>query len=308
MRGLVLRSTGSFYRLKTPEGIIEARLGGRLRLLGHRHTNPVAVGDHVLVQNDDQNGEWLITEVESRKNYLIRKSTKLSKETQIIASNIDVLIIVASISQPRTSTGFLDRLLVSAEAYDIPALLLVNKVDLLKKEREHLVLEEWKTTYAKAGYPLYSISAYRSEDIEKVRGLIKDKVCLFSGHSGAGKSTLINALAPHLALRTGGISSKHNKGKHTTTFAEMFFLDDSTAIIDTPGIKEFGLYDMAAAQISHFFPEIFRAGKGCKFQNCLHTHEPDCAAIRAVEAGEIAESRYLNYVQMLETNQSNYKR
>lgn len=308
MNGLVTRSTGSFYQVHTEQGIITARLSGKMRLEALKHTNPVAVGDHVLMDEpDDENEVWVIRNIAPRKNYLIRKAANLSKQTHIIAANIDQIMIVASLHHPRTSTGFIDRILVTAEAYNIPAIILLNKKDLLD-ENGLEEAEYWKAGYFLAGYPLHIISALNPDDIAMLQGLVKDKVSLFTGHSGAGKSTLMNAIQPGLQLKTGAISQKHLKGKHTTTFAEMFALTEGGWLIDTPGIKEFGLHGMNERELPGYFPEFFSRKTQCKYYNCVHVNEPGCAVIDAVDAGEIMPERYANYLQMLETIQDGYRR
>lgn len=296
MIGRVLKSTGSFYKVSVGEEIQDLKLGGRLRLEELKHTNPVSVGDEVVISE-----EGLIIDILPRKNYLIRKSTNLSKQTHIVASNIDQLWIVATLKTPRTSTGFINRVLVTAEAYDIPAGLLFNKKDLLKNE-DLEDAEYMAQIFFSLGYPCYLISSFDEQDIAFVREQLKNKTSLFTGHSGVGKSSLLNALDPNLHLRTGEVSKKFNKGTHTTTFAEMHRLSFGGYVIDTPGIKEFGLVNMEKSEISSYFPEMFKIKSQCKFNNCLHINEPGCAVIEAVEQGEIAGFRYLDYVNMVESN------
>jgi len=301
MTGTVLRSTGSFYTVMTSSGITECRLGGRLRLEELKHTNPVAVGDTVIISEDEGDEKGLIIGVGERKNYLIRKATNLSKQTHIVAANLDQLVIVASLKMPRTSTGFIDRVLATAEAYSIPAIVVFNKKDLLDEE-ELDDIEYYKEVYESLGYKSLVISANDPADVQLVRELLKDKVTLFTGHSGVGKSSLLNAVDPGLSLRTGAISHKFKKGTHTTTFAEMHPLGFGGYVIDTPGIKEFGLVEMDKYEITDYFPELFRLKQHCRFNNCLHLNEPGCAVRKALEENRIAEFRYLNYVNMLETN------
>lgn len=297
MEGLVLKSTGSFYKIKTDKGILECKLGGRLRLEGLKHTNPVSVGDHVVLSDEDRG---LIIDVKPRTNYLIRKATNLAKQTHIIAANIDQLIILASLKLPRTSTGFIDRVLATAEAYNVKACIIFNKIDLLKESELDSVMY-YSEVYNTLGYETLMISANATLDIERVKILLKDKISLFTGHSGVGKSTLINHIDPSLNLRTNEISDKFNKGKHTTTFAEMIPLGIGGYIIDTPGIKEFGMVAMEKQEVTDYFRELFQLKDQCKFNNCLHVNEPGCAVIKALEEDKIAEFRYLNYLNILET-------
>ncbi len=296
MKGRVLKSTGSFYKVAVGEEIQDLKLGGRLRLEELKHTNPVSVGDEVVISE-----EGLIIDILPRKNYLIRKSTNLSKQTHIVASNIDQLWMVATLKTPRTSTGFINRVLVTAEAYDIPAGILFNKKDLLKNE-DLEDAEYMAEIFSSLGYPCYLVSSFDEQDIAFVREQLKDKTSLFTGHSGVGKSSLLNALDPNLHLRTGEVSKKFNKGTHTTTFAEMHRLSFSGYVIDTPGIKEFGLVNMEKTEIGDYFPEILKIKSQCRFNNCLHINEPGCAVMEAVEQGSIAEFRYLDYVNMVESN------
>jgi ribosome biogenesis GTPase len=296
MTGRILKSTGSFYKVLIGEEIHKLKLGGRLRLEELKHTNPVSVGDEVVISD-----EGLIIDILPRKNYLIRKSTNLSKQTHIIASNIDQLWIVATLKNPRTSTGFINRVLVTAEAYNIPARVLFNKKDLLNnqdQEDAHYMAE----IFSSLGYPCYLVSSFDEQDIAFLREQLKNKTSLFTGHSGVGKSSLLNAIDPNLKLRTGEISKKFNKGKHTTTYAEMHQLHFGGYVIDTPGIKEFGLVYMEKTEIGDYFPEILKIKSQCRFNNCLHINEPGCAVMEAVEQGSIAAFRYLDYVNMVESN------
>lgn len=310
--GLVIRTTGSWYRVLLADGSQrDCRLRGNYRLRGNKQTNPVAVGDHVFFEIQDD-GTGVIHDVADRKNYIVRRATKLSKQTHVIASNIDLLCIVATLGLPRTSTGFIDRLLVTAEAYHIPACILFNKVDLYDEELWE-IHNEVKAIYTAAGYPVYEISALEGIGLDEVKQLIAGKTVLFSGHSGVGKSALLNALSPGLALKVGDISDWSLKGKHTTTFAEMIVVDPAdgirqhpatdqhpTLLIDTPGIKEFGMVDFSPYELSHFFPEMRTLLPQCHFANCTHRHEPRCAVLQAVQQGTISTERYTNYLGILD--------
>jgi ribosome biogenesis GTPase / thiamine phosphate phosphatase len=302
MKGVVLKSTGSWYTVVTGERRrYECRIRGSFRLKGIKSTNPVAVGDHVTIEPEGADNA-VITGVDERKNYIIRKSTNLSKQTHIIAANIDQAFLVATLVMPRTSTGFIDRFLVTAEAYCIPANIIFNKADLYDDELNDY-LDDLVATYELSGYKCYVVSAFNESDVQTLRELMKDKVNLVAGHSGVGKSTLINAIEPNLHLKVGNISEVHSKGKHTTTFAEMFELSNGGFIIDTPGIKEFGLVDIDKQELGHYFPEIREKMSECQFNNCLHMNEPKCAVRAAVEEGLIAESRYENYIKMLNSEE-----
>lgn len=304
--GLVIRTTGSWYRVLLADGSQrDCRLRGNYRLRGNKQTNPVAVGDHVFFEIQDD-GTGVIHDVADRKNYIVRRATKLSKQTHVIASNINLLCIVATLGLPRTSTGFIDRLLVTAEAYHIPACILFNKVDLYDEELWE-IHNEVKAIYTAAGYLVYEISALEGTGLDEVKQLIAGKTVLFSGHSGVGKSALLNALSPGLALKVGDISDWSLKGKHTTTFAEihpipLLTLNSKllTFLIDTPGIKEFGMVDFTAQELSHFFPEMRARLHDCRFANCTHRHEPGCAIKKAVDDGLISVERYQNYLNILE--------
>lgn len=300
MQGLVLRTTGSWYKVAPSEGggLIDCRLRGNYRLRGNKQTNPIAVGDQVLyvVQED---GTGLISEVCDRRNYIVRKATKLSKQTHVIASNIDQLCIVATLGFPRTSTGFIDRLLVTAEAYHIPARIVFNKVDLYD-DGLWQIHNELKDIYLHAGYPVHEVSALEGTGVDDLRLLMQGKTSLFSGHSGVGKSALLNALDPSLNLRVGEVSDWSLKGKHTTTFAELHPFAGGY-LIDTPGIKEFGMVDFKTEEVGHFFPEIRQVLHECKFANCTHVHEPQCAVKQAVEDGNINSERYASYLSIIES-------
>ncbi|HET6556206.1 MAG TPA: ribosome small subunit-dependent GTPase A [Prolixibacteraceae bacterium] len=304
-KGIVIKSTGSRYTVKTTEGsLIECRIKGNFRIKGIRSTNPIAVGDQVelTVSQEDSNSEGaivgMINNIIERKNYIIRKSPNLSKESHIIAANIDQAFLIVTIKHPVTTTTFIDRFLVSAEAYRIPCRIIFNKVDLYNEE-EAAQMNYLIGVYQAVGYTCLKVSATIQIGIEELMEMIKDKTNVFSGHSGVGKSTIINSLQPGLQLKTGVISDSHHSGKHTTTYSEMINLDFGGYIIDTPGIKGFGLLEMAKEEISHYFPEMFRLLDNCQYYNCTHTHEPGCAVKKAVEEGEIAEFRYDTYVGLL---------
>ncbi len=297
MQGLVLKSTGSHYRVSTPNGIIECKLGGRLRLEELKHTNPVSVGDEVIISDQEGN---IIIDLVPRKNYLIRKATNLSKQTHIVAANIDQLIILASYKQPRTSTGFIDRVLATAEAYNIPAVVVFNKTDLLN-EKEIKEVQYYINVYDSLGYTALGVSSEDQDSIELLKTIVQNKTNLLTGHSGVGKSTLVNKIDPTLTLRTGAISDKFNKGKHTTTFAEMIPLSIGGFIIDTPGIKEFGMVRMEKNEVTNYFRELFKLKGQCKFNNCLHINEPDCAVLKALAEEKIAGFRYNNYLNIIDT-------
>ena len=300
-KGIVYRSTGSWYTVQSEGVFYECRIKGKLRLKGIKSTNPVAVGDWVYFEVDSHANakEGNITKIEERQNYIVRKSVNLSKQTHIIASNIDQVFLIVTLNNPPTFPAFIDRFLVTAEAYQIPAIILFNKIDTYSKlELEEITLLQ--KTYENIGYSTYLISAIQDEGIEKIKELMQDKVSMFSGHSGVGKSTLVNAISPSLDLKTAAISKQHQQGMHTTTFAEMFALSNGIKIIDTPGIKGFGVVDMLPEEIGNYFPEFYVRKSNCKFHNCIHVNEPNCAVIESVEKGEIAFSRYSSYTQMME--------
>ncbi|HET6243876.1 MAG: ribosome small subunit-dependent GTPase A [Bacteroidetes bacterium] len=297
MKGIVVKSTGSWYAvMDESRKIVNCRIKGKFRMQGIKSTNPIAVGDKVEFNIED-NDTGIISEIEKRKNYIIRKSINLSKQSHIIAANIDQAFLIATLVFPRTSTGFIDRFLVTAEAYNIPTIILFNKSDLMDAETLE-IQKEMIEMYERIGYPCYVISALKKQDLEMLKTLIKDKTNLVSGHSGVGKSTLVNSLEPGLNLKTGEISQTHSKGMHTTTFAEMLPLSFGGFIIDTPGIKELGLIHIKKEELAHFFPEIRNIMHKCHFNNCRHVNEPKCAVKEAVEKGEISESRYYNYLSM----------
>lgn len=299
MKGIVVKSTGSWYTVMTDNNkICNCRLKGQFRIHGIRTTNPVAVGDKVEFEPEGKEGNGIINKIEPRTNYIIRRSINLSKSAHIIASNIDRLYIVASIMLPRTSTGFIDRLLVTAEAYHVPAALIFNKIDIYNNEAKERC-SELMELYSSLGYPSYEVSAMAGTGIETLRRVLCDKVNLFTGHSGVGKSALVNALDPLLAIKTGEISSYHNKGMHTTTFAEMHPLSFGGYMIDTPGIKEFGLVHFESREISERFPEFRALLPKCRYKNCTHVHEPGCAVKQALDEGSINPGRYHNYLGLL---------
>ena len=300
-KGIVYRSTGSWYTVHSEGIFYDCRIKGKLRLKGIKSTNPVAVGDHVLFEVDRHatSPEGNITQIEERKNYIVRKSVNLSKQTHIIASNIDQVFLIITLNNPPTFPAFVDRFLVTAEAYQISAILLFNKIDSYK-DFELKEVKEFQKIYQDIGYTTFNISATKGIEIETVKSIMQDKVSMFSGHSGVGKSTLVNAISPGLNIKTAAISNQHQQGMHTTTFAEMFALTKGIKIIDTPGIKGFGVVDMKPEEIGNYFPEFYKRKNKCKFHNCLHHNEPKCAIIEAVEAGKISLSRYTSYLQMLE--------
>ncbi|WP_454976042.1 ribosome small subunit-dependent GTPase A [Capnocytophaga bilenii] len=307
MRGLVYKSTGSWYTVKEENSGVfyQCRIKGKMRLKGIKNTNPVAVGDYVAFQQEE-GLQGVITGVEERQNYIIRKSVNLSKQTHIIAANIDLAFLVVTLNNPPTSTTFIDRFLVTAEAYSIKTVLLFNKVDTYTPD-ELAEVKYLAQLYRKVGYECMGISATTGKNIEKVKETMRGKTCVVSGHSGAGKSTLINAIAPQLALKTGEISLQHQQGQHTTTFAEMFDLPFGAHIIDTPGIKGFGMVEIDKHELTDYFPEFFALKEHCKFNNCLHTDEPHCAVKEALENDEIAWSRYKSYLQILEGDEESYR-
>ncbi|MDO3627089.1 ribosome small subunit-dependent GTPase A [Mucilaginibacter sp. BT774] len=302
MDGLITKSTGSWYQVLTNDGQkYDCRIKGIFRTKGITTTNPIAVGDTVDFELEPEQGTGVITKLHPRKNYIIRKSINLSKQAQIIAANLDQAILVVTLASPRTSLGFIDRFLVTAEAYDIPASLVFNKLDLFSDEGLE-ILADYKAIYENIGYPCYEVSALNGTNVEQVSAIIKGKMTLFSGHSGVGKSSLINALVPELKLRTTEISEWHDKGVHTTTFAEMFELPQGGYIIDTPGIRELGVIDIEKNELSHFFPEMRALLNQCRFNSCRHINEPGCAVIKAVEEGEIELSRYESYLSIYNGN------
>ena len=308
MRGLVIKNTGSWYSVRTEDGqLIECKIKGNFRLKGIRSTNPVTVGDYVQIILNKE-GTAFICEIEERKNYIIRKASNLSKQSHILAANLDQCLLIVTVNYPETSTTFIDRFLASAEAYRIPVKIVFNKVDCYNQDDLHY-LEGLTHLYNTIGYPCFHVSALTEEGLDKIKEALTGQVTLLSGNSGVGKSTLINALMPHLSIKTGEISASHNKGMHTTTFSEMFPLPDNDGyIIDTPGIKGFGTFDMEEEEVGHYFKEIFHFSAQCRYNNCTHTHEPGCAVRQAVEEHLISESRYTSYLSMLDDkNEDKYR-
>lgn len=304
MQGLVIKNTGSWYTVKTVEGsVVECKIKGNFRLKGIRSTNPVAVGDHVEIELNSQNTAF-ITAIGDRKNYIIRKSQNLSKQSHIIAANVDQAFLVVTVERPQTSTTFIDRFLATAEAYSVPVVLVFNKTDLLD---DSLMRYQRMMTdlYETVGYKCVAVSAETGEGMDELMEMLRDRITLLSGHSGVGKSTMINRLLPGVNLRTAEISDAHNTGMHTTTFSEMLPLPGGGYIIDTPGIKGFGTFNMEPEELTSYFKEIFRFSKDCRFSNCTHTHEPGCAVLKAVEEHYIAASRYQSYLSMLEDKDEN---
>ena len=304
MQGLVIKNTGSWYTVKTVEGsVVECKIKGNFRLKGIRSTNPVAVGDHVEIELNSQNTAF-ITAIGDRKNYIIRKSQNLSKQSHIIAANVDQAFLVVTVERPQTSTTFIDRFLATAEAYSVPVVLVFNKTDLLDDSLmryQRMMIDLYETV----GYKCVAVSAETGEGMDGLMEMLRDRITLLSGHSGVGKSTMINRLLPGVNLRTAEISDAHNTGMHTTTFSEMLPLPGGGYIIDTPGIKGFGMFNMEPEELTSYFKEIFRFSKDCRFSNCTHTHEPGCAVLKAVEDHYIAASRYQSYLSMLEDKDGN---
>ncbi|MBR4480874.1 MAG: ribosome small subunit-dependent GTPase A [Prevotella sp.] len=302
MKGLVIKNTGSWYTVLTDDGqLLDCKVKGNFRLRGIRSTNPVAVGDRVSIS-----GETFITEIEDRRNYIIRKSINLSKQSHIIAANVDQALLVVTVNRPQTNTTFIDRFLASAEAYRVPVVLVFNKSDLLDDDELHyqqMLIHLYETI----GYECRAISAETGDGVDALKSMLKEKITLLSGNSGVGKSTLINRLVPNVNLRTAEISDAHQTGQHTTTFSEMIPFEGGW-LIDTPGIKGFGTFDIEPEELSGYFREIFRFSKDCRFSNCTHTHEPGCAVLQALENHYIAQSRYQSYLSMLnDKDESKYR-
>jgi ribosome biogenesis GTPase len=321
MTGLVVKNTGSWYMVRVDDGptsdastapsqegaaaaeggpLLPCKVKGNFRLKGIRTTNPVAVGDRVTVE-PNTDGTAFITQIMPRRNYIIRKASNLSKQAHILAANVDEMLLIVTVAHPQTSTTFIDRVLATAEAYSVPTVLVINKVDLYTPEEQHYA-DGLQYLYETIGYEVLQISTLTGQGIDALRQRLRDKVTLLSGHSGVGKSTLINTLLPHLdtKLRTGEISDAHDMGMHTTTFSEMFSLPDGGYLIDTPGVKGFGTVDFAREEAGHYFREIFRASANCRFNNCTHIHEPGCAVLQAVEEHRISQSRYASYLSILD--------
>ncbi|WP_353779592.1 ribosome small subunit-dependent GTPase A [Winogradskyella sp. 3972H.M.0a.05] len=309
MTGTVYKSTGSWYIVRTPNGkTYECRIKGKFRIKGIKSTNPIAVGDQVTFELESKNDQvtGIINQIHERRNYIVRKSVNLSKQTHIIAANIDQVFLLVTIDNPPTFPSFIDRFLVTAEAYSIKAVLLFNKEDTYNEDTMFEV-KYLSSLYKKIGYDCIEISAKTGKNIDKVKEMMSGKVSMFSGHSGVGKSTLVNKIEPQLDLKTKEISEQHKQGQHTTTFAEMFDLSFDAKIIDTPGIKGFGVVDMDQEEVGDYFPEFFRLKQDCKFNNCLHLKEPKCAVKEALENDEIAYSRYRSYIQILEGEDEHYR-
>lgn len=310
MSATIIRNTGSSYVARKDDGEeVKCLVKGNFRIKGIRTTNPVAVGDHVELSAPGPDGVAFITKVLDRRNYIIRRASNLSKAAHIIAANVDCAVLVATLAHPTTSFTFIDRFLATAEAYRVPAVLLINKVDLLTDDDDKEYCEAVASLYRTIGYDVLEISALTGEGMTELRERLKDKISLFSGNSGVGKSTIINALLPDLELRTGSISDMHDTGMHTTTFSEMFPLPEGGWIIDTPGIKGFGTIDFDKHEIAHFFPEIFKISAECKYGDCTHTHEPGCAVLKALDDHYISQSRYASYLSILDdTNPDKYRK
>ncbi len=304
--GTVYKSTGSWYKVKHEGEWYECKIRGKFRQDGIRSTNPIAVGDIVDFTVQENDGTGYISHIHDRKNYIVRKSTNLSKKSHIIAANIDLALLVITLAEPRTELRFIDRFLVTAQAYKIPINIIFNKIDLHDSEAD-LDLQAMASLYQDIGYECFAVSSTEKTGVEEIREHLKGKTCVFAGNSGVGKSTLINAIDSQLNLKIGEISASHFKGKHTTTYAEMFEITSGGTIIDTPGVKSFGMLDMEKEEISHYFPEMFALLDNCKFYNCTHTHEPGCAVKAAVEENIISPTRYDSYLQILEGDDEKYR-
>lgn len=309
MKGKVIKSTGKWYEVELEDGsLVSCRIRGKIRLEKLRTTNPIAVGDVVLIDDKpDEEGKLVIRDYEERKNYIVRKSTNLSKQMQILAANVDLALLIVTLKAPQTHLAFIDRFLVAAESFRVPTMLLFNKIDQYSAE-ELEKIDEIIAIYEKVGYSCYKLSGREKGQTAFLKELIRDKQVIISGHSGVGKSTLINSLDEGFSLRTNEISQAHQQGQHTTTFAEMFKLDFGGYIIDTPGIRAFGIVDLEKEVISHYFPEMRELIGQCKFHNCQHLNEPKCAVKEAVERGEIAESRFNTYLQLMTEDESEVHR
>lgn len=299
MHGRVIRNTGSWYEVRTDDGrTVRCKVKGNFRLRGIRSTNPVAVGDGVTLR-EGETGDAFITEIDERRNYIIRKASNLSKQSHILAANLDLAVLMVTVAKPETSTTFIDRFLASAEAYRVPVILAFNKTDILTpEEQEQVHYLQW--LYTDIGYETFALSALHGKGVEALREAIRGKTTLLAGHSGVGKSTLLNTLIPSAQVRTAAISEAHGTGMHTTTFSELFELPDGGSLIDIPGIKGFGTFDMEREEVAHYFREIFAVSEACRFNNCTHTHEPGCAVLEATRQHRIAPSRYASYLSMLD--------
>ena len=306
--GLVVRNTGSWYHVLTDEGTtVACKVKGSLRLRGIRSTNPVAVGDRVSLVAGRDEGTALISDIADRRNYIIRRASNLSKQSHILAANLDQCLLLVTVCQPETSTTFIDRFLATAEAYRIPTRLVFNKIDLYDADRLRY-LDALERLYRTIGYPTHRLSALTGQGLDDVRAGLQGRTTLLSGHSGVGKSTLINAILPQAGARTGPVSQAHLTGMHTTTFSAMYPVEGGGWLIDTPGIKGFGTYDMEPTEVGHYFPEIFRTSARCRYGNCTHRHEPGCAVLQAVDDGQISASRYASYLSMLDDkDESKYR-
>ena len=303
MQGIIYKSTGSWYQVRDEEGkLYKARIKGKMKIDKNiSSSNPVAVGDVVLMDLEErEDAQAMIHTVKDRRNYIVRVSPHNKHQKHIVASNLDLVLLIATIAQPQTSLGFIDRFLVTAEAYQVPAILVINKTDLLTQDDEY-TLQRWDKIYTEIGYRVMPISAHKPETLQNLKDALKGRTTLFSGHSGVGKSTLINQLIPNLELRTEIVSDYSGKGQHTTTFAEMFDLPDSGHIIDTPGVKEFGLIDMSQDELAQYFPEMQRLLSQCRFSNCKHINEPGCAVKAALEKDIVSEERYISYLSIWES-------
>lgn len=299
MKGLVVKNTGSWYIVKMDDGTVEnCKIKGNFRLKGIRSTNPVAVGDRVDVEVKD--GASYIINIDARRNYIIRKASNLSKESQILAANIDQALLIVTLKEPVTSTTFIDRFLATAEAYNVPVVIVINKIDLLADDEEKEYLDAVRNLYDVIGYKVIVMNALEGVGLEELKEALAGKVTLFSGNSGVGKSSIINLVLPGVNLKTGSVSESHHTGMHTTTFSEMFELPEGGCVIDTPGVKGFGTIDFEKAEVAHYFKEIFAISADCKYNNCTHTHEPGCAVLEAVEDHYISRSRYQSYLSILE--------
>lgn len=299
MKGLVVKNTGSWYIVKMDDGTVEnCKIKGNFRLKGIRSTNPVAVGDRVDVEVKD--GASYIINIDARRNYIIRKASNLSKESQILAANIDQALLIVTLKEPVTSTTFIDRFLATAEAYNVPVVIVINKIDLLADDEEKEYLDAVRNLYDVIGYKVIVMNALEGVGLEELKAALAGKVTLFSGNSGVGKSSIINLVLPGVNLKTGSVSESHHTGMHTTTFSEMFELPEGGCVIDTPGVKGFGTIDFEKAEVAHYFKEIFAISADCKYNNCTHTHEPGCAVLEAVEDHYISRSRYQSYLSILE--------
>lgn len=298
MQGTVVKSAGSIYSVRTADGIKECRIKGNFRLKGIKSTNPVAVGDYVKI-DVREDGTAYIVDIEERRNYIVRKASNLSKQSHILAANIDQCFLIATINHPATSTTFIDRFIASAEAYRVPVVIVFNKTDLYN-DTDNEELDYLEAVYQSIGYPCLRLSATEGKGIEALKEMMQGKVSLLAGNSGVGKSSIINAISPETAVKVGEISRIHDTGMHTTTYSEMFELMPDSYIVDTPGVKGFGTYSMESEEIAHYFVEFFELSGGCKYGNCTHTHEPGCAVLEALEEGRIAPSRYQSYLSMLD--------